>query len=328
MFGTRQRSHRPYRLAALVLIAVILVGTALWAAACARLDRQARAAIAASGWTLQSGATRWSGWPAAAEVTLPDTVLRSGPDIIPPLTWTAPRAVLRLSAWRPTVLTAAASGVQTLAIGVAPPVPFQAKSLAAAIDLTARDPVRIAASSLEVSAPNGPVTIDAATLLLVPDALSADLAGLTLPGHAGQPIAPPIDRLHVDGQVTPPIEPQPTAAETAQRWRDARGRLDLTAVSLRWGPLDATAHGTLTLDQALQPAVTAQVTATGLAAVIDQFAQTGAVTRSSATAAQAMLAILSAPSGGGPVTLPVTLQDGVVAIARIPLLRLAPLAWD
>ena len=288
----------------------------------------AREAAAGAGWTLSSGPAHWAGWPVAAEIVLPDAVLRAGPDIIPPLTWTTPSAAIRLSAWHPTVLTVSATGAQTLAIGTAPPVPFTAQRLLALIDLTAHDPVHITAATLAIAAPDGPVGIASADLRLLPDGLTADLAGITLTGRSGQPITPPIDTLRIDGRIAPAIDPQPTAIESARRWRDAGGKLDLRTVALRWGPLDATAHAVVTLDQALQPALAGDLTASGLQAVIEQLAQTGAMTRSTATAAQGMLAILSAPTGGGPVTLPVALRDGVVSVARIPLLRLLPLQWD
>ena len=280
------------------------------------------------GWTLQASATRWGGWPAAAEITMRDAVLRSGPDIIPPLAWTAPQATLRLTAWKPTVLTVAVAGGQTLSVGAGPPVPFTAQTLVATIDLTQHDPVRVAATALDVAAPDGPVKVASADLLLLPDGVSVDLSGMILPGRTGQPITPPVDALRFTGRITPPIQPQPTASDSARVWRSNGGKLELDPVALRWGPLDATGRATLTLDQALQPVIAGQITAAGLASVIEQLAQTGAMTRSAATAAQAMLVILSAPTGTGPVTLPVTLQDGVVSIARIPLLRLMTLQWD
>ena len=328
MAETRRGPRTRYRVAAATLLAVLVADTFVWFVACRRLETGVRETMEAAGWTLTSSATQWGGWPVAAEITLADSALRTGPDVIPPLVWTARRTTLRLVAWRPTILTVSPAGAQTLAIGAAPPVPFAAQTLAATIDLTAHDPVRLAAAALEIAAPDGPVRMDSATLLLLPDGVSVDLEGVTLPGRAGQPMTPPIDTLRFDGQIAPPIEPQPTASESARIWRTHGGTLTLSAASLRWAALAATGRATLTLDQSLQPAITGQITATGLATVIEQLAQTGALTRSAATAAQGMLAILAAPTGGGPVTLPVALRDGIVSLARIPLLRLAPLQWD
>ena len=328
MFETRHRLRTLSVAAAALLLTATVVDIVVWSLACRRLDDSARDAAAAAGWTLSSGATQWGGWPAAAEIILPDAILRAGPDIIPPLTWTAPQATLRLSAFRPKTLTASATGAQTLAIGAAPAVPFMASTLLATIDLTAHDPVRIAATALKMAAPDGPVRVASADLLILPDGIAANLSGMTLPGRTGQPISPPIDMFRLEGHITPPIEPQPTASESALGWRAKGGQVNLSSMSLRWGPLDASARATLTLDPDLQPAIVGQITATGLATVIEQLAQTGAMPRSTATAAQGMLTILSAPTGGGPVTLPITLQAGIVSVARIPLLRLAPLQWN
>ena len=328
MFETRPRVRTVYLAAAALLLTATVIDTILWSLACQHLDDRARDAAAAAGWNFSAGATHWGGWPAAAEIILPDAVLRAGPDIIPPLTWTTPQATLRLSAFHPQVLTASATGAQTLAVGAAQPMPFTAKSLHATIDLTLHDPVRIAATALEVFAPDGPVRVASADLLILPDGIIADLSGTNLTGRTGQQISPPINVFRLEGHITPSIEAQSTPSESARVWRARGGQLNLSSMSLRWGPLDVSGRATLTLDPDLQPAITGQITATGLAAIIEQLAQTGAMPRSIATAAQGMLTILSAPTGSGPVTLPVTLQAGIVSVARIPLVRLAPLRWN
>ncbi|MDT7950129.1 MAG: DUF2125 domain-containing protein [Acetobacteraceae bacterium] len=327
MDRTRQHKRRRYWVAGTLLLAAVLTDTVAWALACHRLETGIRESSVAAGWTLSAHASHWAGWPTAAAIVLEDATARTDAAILAPLTWTAPRATLSLSAWHPTRLTVSASGAQSLAFAADPPVAFTARSLLALIDLTARDPARITAAALEVAAPSGPITIAAATLLLQPDAFAADLSGLGLTGPAFQPI-PPIDAVRLDGQISPPIIPKATASASAQAWRASGGKLQLDLLSLRWGALAATGHATLMLDPALQPAVTGQITATGLATVTDQLAQSGAITRTAATAAQAILAILAAPARGGPVTLPITVQDGTVIVARIPLLRLAPLVWD
>ena len=308
--------------------AVVLLDTAVWALACRRLDDGARDAVRAAGWVLEGSPARWGGWPVAAAVTLDDAVLRAGPDIVPPLTWTVPSLQLRLPAWSPATLTLQANGRQRLAIGTAPPVPFEAADLRARLDLLDRVPPRIDATGLTAAGPTGPVQAGAVAVTLQPDGWMADLADLTIPGRDGRPVSPAIAALRFTMRVSPPIPALPTARESAQAWRARDGRVGLQVDELHWGELRATGRGTLRLDPALQPDIEATVAASGLPAALSQLADTGAIGRNPATAAMAMLTILGGSSGNGTLTLPVSVADGVVSIARFPLLRLLPLQWD
>lgn len=321
--------RRRLRLAAIAVVSCgIAADTVIWAIACRRLDDGARDAAAAAGWSLSAEPARWRGWPFAAEIVLPNATLRSGPDIIPPLAWTAGTQTLRLGAIHPSRLTVSAAGSQSLALGDAPPLAFTASSLIATLDLTQADPAVVSATNLDIAAPNGPVHIASARLDTRPDSLAMLLSTVSLPGSDGQPIQPPIDSVHAVARLSPPIMPMATAAESAQRWRADRGHLDIDNAALAWGPLAVTGTATLTLDPALQPALTGRLAATGLFAGLDRLVATGALTASGALAARGMLTILAAPSGTGPVELPITVQNGTVSLARIPVLRLAPLRWD
>lgn len=311
-----------------ILGAIVAADTLVWFTACRRLDDGARAAAAAAGWSLSADAARWRGWPVAAEIVLPNAILRSGPDIIPPLAWTAGTQTLRLDAAHPTLLTVSAAGPQTITLADAAPVPFTASTMIATLDLTQHDPARLHATDLDITTPNGPVRIAAAQLDTQPDSIALLLSTVSLPDTDRQPIDPPIDSLHLVARLSAPIVPMPTSTESAQRWRAANGRLMIDDAALNWGPLAATGKATLTLDPALQPILTGQLAATGLLAGLDRLVTTGALTASGAMAVRGMLAILSAPSGAGPVSIPIALQNGVVSLARIPLIRLAPIQWN
>lgn len=320
------------RRTSLVVIAVVLCGiaadTVVWAIACRRLESGAREAAAAAGWSLSADPALWRGWPFAAEIVLPNATLRSGPDIIPPLAWTSGTQTLRLAAIHPSRLTVSAAGPQSIALADAPPLAFIAGSLIATLDLEQADPAVLSATDLDIAAPDGPVRIASARLDTRPDGLAMLLSTVSLPGSDGQPIQPPIDSLHVVARLSTPVVPMSTAAESARRWRADGGHLDIDDAALAWGPLAVTGAATLTLDPALQPALTGHLAATGLFAGIDRLVATGALSTSGALAARGMLTILAAPTGTGPVALPITVQNGTVSLARIPVLRLAPLRWD
>lgn len=321
--------RRRIRLAIIAVLSVAVVAdTVVWAIACGRLDRGARDAAAAAGWSLSADPARWRGWPVAAEIVLPNATLRSGPDIIPPLAWTAQTQTLRLGALHPTRLTLSAAGPQSVALADAPPLAFTAGSLVATLDLTQADPAVLTATDLDIATPGGPLRIASARLDTRADGLAVLLSAVSLPGSDGQPIQPPIESLRAAARLSTPVVPMSTAAGSARRWRAEGGHLDIDDAALAWGPLAVTGAATLTLDPALQPALTGHLAATGLFAALDRLVAAGTLTASAALAARGMLTILAAPSGAGPVTLPIAVQNGTVSVARIPLLRLAPLRWD
>ena len=328
MSETKRRRQTRAVIAAVVVGGLGVAVTIVWAVACRRLDDGAHDAAIAAGWSLSADPASWRGWPIAAEIVLPNATLRSGPDIIPPLAWTAGTQTLRLGAMHPTQLTVSAAGPQTIALADAPPLPFTAKALFVDIDLTQHDPVRLRATDLAIASPAGPVRIETAQLDTQPDSLTLRLSTLSLPDSNGQPIHPAIDMVRLTARLSAPVVPMPTATESARRWRAANGRLLIDDAAMTWGPLAATGKAAVTLDPALQPILAGQVTAMGILAGLDRLVASGAITSSGAMAARGMLAILSAPTGGGPVTLPVALQNSVVSLARIPLLRLAPIQWN
>lgn len=312
------------RVAGLLIAVILTVDTVVWATACRRLD----AGDQEAGLRVQHAPSHWRGWPIAAEITWPDAIVRTTDTNVPPLLWTVATLRLRLSALAPTQLAIIPIGAETLAVGTAPPIPFTAATLRATVDLTQNAPPRIDATALTIDAPGLPIRIATAALALPPNAWSADLAGIAIPGRDGRAIHPDIETIQLDGHLTAPIQPMPTATESAQDWRDHDGHLQLDLKTLHWGALTASAQATITLDPALQPQADGSLTATGLPATPAQLAEAGLITPASATAAAGLLAILAAPAGDGPLTLPLLWHDGVLSIARFPLLRTAPLRWN
>jgi hypothetical protein len=116
----------------------------------------------------------------------------------------------------------------------------------------------------------------------------------------------------------------------AEAWRDGGGTLELRALALRWGAVGAQAAATLALDEALQPMGAGTLRISGAAAALETLVEAGVVGRRAAATARGVLPLLSRPSaetGAPEVEVPVTLEDRVLALARIPVLRFAPLDW-
>ncbi|MBS27845.1 MAG: hypothetical protein CL566_02815 [Alphaproteobacteria bacterium] len=158
-----------------------------------------------------------------------------------------------------------------------------------------------------------------------------DIADSNLDPNVSRILGSRIARFAGDLSLRGAIEPGDINPVTLSRWRDAGGTLELENVDVSWGPLRLAGEGTLALDQALQPvgAFTARVT--GLDRLIDVLEQTGEMRPQQAAIARIALAVLTrAPAGGGPpeARVPVAIQNSVVSIGPVSLLKLAPIAWN
>ena len=85
--------------------------------------------------------------------------------------------------------------------------------------------------------------------------------------------------------------------ERAASWRDGGGSLEIQHLALDWGPLDLTASATLALDDQLQPMGAGSARLVGYAETLDALAPHGAISRSAATAAKAVLSLLANTPG-------------------------------
>lgn len=175
---------------------------------------------------------------------------------------------------------------------------------------------------------------------LMPSAgLTLALRGLGLPHDSGLPLARfplarfPLarfmDGVRVEARVMGPIaaglplSPLPALAA----WRDGGGTIALDRIALDWQPLALEADGTLALDSALQPRLTARARIRGAGELVVRLVQAGLVEPDMAAAAQVMLAIWTRPDSQGRPTLPVplTLRDGILSVGTIRVMRLPPL---
>jgi hypothetical protein len=117
---------------------------------------------------------------------------------------------------------------------------------------------------------------------------------------------------------------------TASAWRVAGGSVKIRHLALGWGPLGVSGSATLALDEDLQPMGTGTSHLVGYTAALDALAAQGAISRSAATAANAVLSLLSnAPGEGEPpeVDVPLTLQYRTLSMRQVPLIRFPELDW-
>jgi len=288
----------------------------------------------AADWTVDGGTPRRAGWPLAAELEIPRPALAGDDALVPGgVAWRAEAVRLRLSPLAPRTLELVPEGVQHVGLSALPEAAVTAGQLTVAVPLSGEEPTELLGQAIRVSAAG--TSFGAATLRawLLPGGIRAEAGEVALPEGYAWPLGATMAAASAEVQVTgtpAPAQPGATASQTASRWRDAGGRIDVPNLALRWGPLTAAGAGTGGLDARLQPRAEATLRLDGWQAALDQLVQGGAVTPGVALAARATLGLFARASQGGPpgsVTVPVVVQDGLLSVGGIPLLKVPPVAW-
>jgi hypothetical protein len=297
----------------------------------------------AQGWQVAHGPPQRGGWPLAARLSIPGLRLEGGAATLPGgLALAADRLVLRVELPWLDRLKVELEGQQRLRLG-ANDFPFAADRLVALVPL-ARDTLpnaaELTAERLRIRTPTGAMEMRSARLSAqgrtsateAEPALALNLAVQELdlpaapPGGFGRRIA----SLAADLALSGPLPGGRAPAQRAEAWRDGGGTLELRSVALRWGPVGAQAAATLAFDEGLQPMGAGTLRLTGATEALEALAAAGLVGRRAALTARSVLPLLSRPSaenGAPEIEVPLMLEDRVLSMARIPVLRLEPLAW-
>jgi hypothetical protein len=302
------------------------------------------------GWTANAGRPVRGGWPLAATLTVPSVSMRGGEPDIPGggLTWSTDRLVLHIGLLRPGLLEVAAEGMQRVRLGEGAEIPYRADRLRMALPLQPGTPPRTAhinAQNLRAGMPAGGdgttgLTVGSLNLNLEsrPAAqagepaltFSLDADAIGVPKSVARLFGPRITSLMLQGALDGPVPRGRALAERAAAWRDGGGSLEIQSLAVKWGQLDLTASATLALDEQLQPMGAASARLVGYGETLDALAAHGAISRSAATAAKAVLSLLAhSPEDGGlpDVEVPLTLQYRTLSMRQVPLLRLPELDW-
>ncbi|MBW8270128.1 DUF2125 domain-containing protein [Caldovatus aquaticus] len=363
---TRRSAARPgSRASPIPLLGVLLAGLAallaghalLWRWAGNRVEEGFAAwaqARRAAGWQVQHGPPERGGWPLAATLRLPAFRLAGGGATLPGgMEWQAEAVVLRVALPRFDRLLVEAGGAQRLRLGVVE-IPFAADRLEAALPLESgvlpreadlhaeRLRLRAGTAAGAVEVERAAARVETSTTAIEGEpAVRLTLAaeGIAVPppppGSAAPPAGTPLPRraesLAAELVLTGPVPAGREPAARAEAWREAGGTLELRGLTLRWGPVEAAAQATLTLDEALQPMGAGTIRLSGIGPAIEALAAGGMVTPRGALTARTVLGLLArTPPEGGParVELPLTLEERTLTLGgRLQLLRFPPLAW-
>jgi len=339
------------RLVTIVLATIVLGGliaaglTAYWFHAAGEVRKGIQTVAAqyrAAGWIVELDSVALGGFPLAVTVRLDGVELRSPAG----LSWHGEAVALTLPLLHPRDVTVDMAGQHILA-GFGWSGILTAGTARAELRLGSRGDLAglaVTASALVLEQPaTEPLTLAGLCLAfdrldspapgpLMPSAgLTLALRGLGLPHDAGlplarSPLARSIDGVQVEARVMGAIAAGPPLPALAA-WRDGGGTIALDRIALDWQPLALEADGTLALDAALQPQLTARARIRGAGELVVRLVQAGLVEPDMAAAVQVMLAIWTRPDSQGRPTLPVplTLRDGILSAGTIRVMRLPPL---
>jgi hypothetical protein len=303
----------------------------------------------AEGWDVRSAPASIGGWPWAATITVPSATLNhSGSDIPGDLRIVSAGFRMAVSLFHPVSLDLSATGPMHIQIGNAPEIVLTAGECRVSVPMVRTDPlpVGLQARNLRLEAANGggwqlSVGEVSARVEITADPAAADPSqpaarfelsaeAIGLPPGMKWPLGANISSLALDGEVNGRLPETRDITQWATTWRDGGGSLEITHLTMGWGPLGLTSSATLALDDQLQPMGSGGGRLVGYAETLDRLAGAGIVTRSAATAAKAVLSLLAGTADGdtpSSVDVPLTLQYRTLSMRQVPLVRLPELDW-
>jgi hypothetical protein len=303
----------------------------------------------AAGWTVVAGPTSAGGWPLDATLRVPEIdISAGGADIPGGVALRSGPVVLRLRLLHPADLSIRLRGTQHVRFDQGPFFSVDAERLAGQLSLAGPSPpgrIDVRVKSLRAGRVGATDAADALTVGLLrarvdlaPAAgqgeplasFSVATEAIALPASVRWPLGRIISSLALEGDVQGPTPAAGGITAMASAWRDAGGSLKVRHLALGWGPLGLSGTATLALDDELQPMGTGTSHLVGYAAALDALAAQGTISRSAATAANAVLSLLAnTPGEGEPseVDVPLTLQYRTLSMRQVPLVRLPELDW-
>ncbi len=159
-------------------------------------------------------------------------------------------------------------------------------------------------------------------------ALAVEASRIKLPLAVG-PLGDAIDELDF-AATEKGVIPGGKLADALTAWRDAEGKIELDNLRLKWGALDATATGTITLDQELQPAGHFSGAIQGYDQILTALVQNGQMRAPDAGLARIALTMLAkaGPDGKPEIRTAFTIQNGQMLLGPAKLGRVPRITWE
>jgi hypothetical protein len=157
--------------------------------------------------------------------------------------------------------------------------------------------------------------------------LKISAGDVVLPAWLELPLGHHIARIDLEAAVRGDLVPAPWP-QALFLWRDAGGVVDVAALQAHYGPLTLSGSGTLALDSEGQPIGAFATRTSGLFGAIDELRATGYMNQGEALVAKLAVNVLAGtPERQAPVSIPLTLQDRILTVGPIALMRLPEISW-
>ena len=160
--------------------------------------------------------------------------------------------------------------------------------------------------------------------------LRIDLSGdnIEVPAVWSLPLGRKVAMLRLAAHLAGPLKPMRNP-ESLIRWRDDGGTLELTRLSLKYGPLRLDGDGTFALDHDLQPMGAFVARVEGLMETLDALRLYNMIGIGQATAIKLALMILAhKPADGMPyLEAPLALQDREITLKSLPIMQVPRINW-
>jgi len=283
---------------------------------------------------------RVSGYPVAFRVDLGSAALRDGaitpsPELhIPVLSGTA--RPWDFADWR--LATPDGFTADFAAAGGGAPVKLVAQTADGVVSiepeggwtlwLTLRDTTIEAGAPVLVGSASAMLTVPPSVHTEPMLALAVQTSQIKLPVAVG-PLGDAIDELDF-GATEKGAIPSGKLGDAVAAWRDAGGKIELDNLRLKWGALDATATGTIALDQGLQPTGGFSGAIQGYDQILTALVQNGQMRASDAGLARIALSLLAktGPGGKPEIRTVFTIQNGQMFLGPAKLGRVPRITWE
>jgi hypothetical protein len=299
------------------------------------------------GWNVASGPVSIGGWPRAAAISLPNLTLRhAGPTVPGDIDVASAGVTLAVALFHPTDLIVSLTGPTHARLAGLPDVIVTGDQILASVPLRQAEPLSVAvsASGVRLEAATGAWHATIGLLdanVSIANGAPADQSqpaatfalrseAIALPPSLKSPLGANVSSLSLDGRVNGSLPGATDIKRWAEAWRDDGGSLEITHLTIGWGPLGLTSSATLALDDQLQPMGSGNGRIVGYAETLDRLAANGMLTKSAATAAKAVLSLMAGPPDTdqpASVVVPLTLQYRTFSMGPVPLVRLPEVDW-
>ena len=158
--------------------------------------------------------------------------------------------------------------------------------------------------------------------------LSVSAEEIELPNQSKNSAYFPIKRFVLRGDIYGNYRTKLRPREALSEWRQSGGAIEINELKADWGGINFQSVGTYSVDQELRLLASLKIEASGFRKLFQSLAKTGVLEDYDLFLLQMVLSGLGAKNSGNnkdKISIPITAQDGWLAVGPIRLLKLRPI---